>query len=150
VKIRVVCTQVMSFIVGHGCQVWSVDPADCSTKKEVRHQASFEMADQESGHGSISVRVADEHELAKWVPGMEYDLLIEGTSLVAADELNDDGIIGMYTDPPQPIESAGGGVQPCEPLRPVEEYDFVTGTWGPPKGVPPLPVPADMNVDADE
>lgn len=146
-KIRVVCTQVMSFIVGHGCQPWGLDAGENQPPKGARHQVSFEMADQGSGHGSISVRVADEYELAKWVPGMEYEIEVGG---VASPCLNDDGIVGMYTDPPQPIESAGGGVQPREPLRPVEEYDFVTGTWGPPKGIPPLPVPADMNVDADE
>lgn len=143
-KIRVMCTQVRSFGIGHGCQPWCLSVEGIKSLKEVRHQASFEMADRESGHGSFSVRVADEYELAKWVPGMEYDLEVGG---VPSPCLNDDGIVGMYTDQSQPIESAGGGVQQCEPLKayPVEEYDFVTGTWG-----PPASVHTDLNVDADE
>lgn len=176
-KIRVVCTQAMSFIVGHGCQVWSLDAGENQPSKEVRHQASFEMADQEAGHGSISIRVANEYELAKWVPGMEYELMIEGSSLVAAEDTFDEMVLQtavidslvahkMVSNPFQPIGPAEGGGQTVDDkLSPVnldglfsldDHWNSVKEKGGEsitalyvdePHEVAPVD---DLNVDADE
>lgn len=77
VKIKMLCTVVQSFIQGHGC--WPPGPG-CSVQadspKEVGYEVNFELADQTVGRGSIAIRVKDEDELAKWIPGQEYEVEI--------------------------------------------------------------------------
>lgn len=207
---------------------------------EVSHKVSLKLlvSENDTDTANIEFKVENEYELAKWVPGQEYDVEVGVSEVSPAEmvepeeiqvtppegfviqdkvavrpgidlfrwshwqnknhwatasvdnvylhrgyihgyrgapsdnvmsvccrpneypvELNDDGIVGMYTDPPQPIESAGGGVQQYDTANQItvtvdDNLNVVkTETSGPTiaerlafSGINP----SDLNVDADE
>lgn len=124
VKIKMLCTVVQSFIQGHGC--WPPGPG-CSVQadspKEVGYEVNFELADQTVGRGSIAIRVKDEDELAKWIPGQEYEVEIS-PEYQSFDELMIDTIVLQ-----------GQMAAKMKTMQPEEV---------------PRAVPTDLSVDADE